>query len=339
MTDSANADTTPAVDLENLDNFADQLFNKTSDVEASGDQIEQEEEVHNEDSIVEDDDSLESDDDEGGDESHEEAVEDGDDSEDGHHEEPKKRRSVQERINEITREKYEAERRELETLRQLAELKNEVAQLRNPQKEEKAASADDTPDPEARNEDGEPKYPLGEFDPGYIRDLTRHTLRQEQAAAEAYRKEAEAKAAQEASRTADQQVFTEKFTEVEKEIPDLRSRVLKLDPIMSGVEPAYNQYLVDIVRKLENGPRVLAYLADNPETAQKIVKSGAAAATIALGRLDFQVSKSKKQEARKVTAAPEPPVRTPKGSAGSVAVSPDTDNLDDFSRIFFKKKR
>lgn len=251
-------------------------------------------------------------------------------------EKPKKKRDVQERMNELTRQRYEAERRELEAQRELQKLRDEIARgAAAPAKTENPVE-DTAPDPETKLENGEAKYPLGEFDPAYIRDLARHTIKQEQEAAAAYRKEAEAKAAEEQTRAQAQAKFAEKLQAAEAETPDIQNKIMSLDPMFNTIEPRYGQYLLDVVRQLDNAPQVLAYLADNPASAQQIVNAGAAAATVALGRLDAQLTKPTKEQ-KKVTKAPEPPVRT-RGTQGQFAVAGDTDDLDSFSRVFFSKK-
>lgn len=318
----------PANDGEtNLDDFSKEFFGTSEpgvqEVEVKTEQ-EVEEEVHDEDSIV-DESEVESD---------EAPADEGEAEADT----PKKKKSVQERMNELTRQRYDAERRELETQRKLQELQNELTQLRNPKQEPaQKVEVEAAPDPEAKLENGEAKYALGEFDPEYIRDLARHTIKQEQVAAEAYRKEAEAAAATVRAREESQAKFAEKLTAYEAEDPEIQNKIMSLDSAFSQIDQNYGQYLIDIVRELDNSPAVLAYLADNPDTARKIVNSGAAQATIALGRLDGQVAKAKTLESKKVTKAPEPPIRT-RGTSGQFQARGDTDNLDDFEKVFFAKK-
>lgn len=322
---------TPATDGEiNLDDFSKEFFGST---QVETEIPENEPDVQDEDSIVESDETDEAPVEET--ETETDEVEDADAEADA----PKKKKSVQERMNELTRQRYEAERRELETQRQLQKLQEELAQTRNPKQEPAATKVEveDTPDPETKLENGEAKYPLGEFDPLYIRDLARHTIKQEQAAAEAYRKEAEAAAAVERTRHESQAKFAEKLTAYEAEDPEIQNKIMSLNPAFSQIDERYGQYLIDVVRELDNSPAVLAYLADNPETARKIVNSGAAQATIALGRLDAQVAKIVPPP-KKVTKAPEPPVRV-RGTQGQFAVAGDTDDLDAFSRVYFSKKK
>jgi hypothetical protein len=50
--------------------------------------------------------------------------------------------------------------------------------------------------------------------------------------------------------------------------------------------------------RVSNGPEVMRYLSQNIGEAQKIVASGPAAATIAIGRLDARLDRTTREEKR-----------------------------------------
>lgn len=269
-----------------------------------------------------------------------EGGEDTDEQDDGSEEEvdpePKKKpkRSAQERIDELTREKYE-ERRAADL--KIAELEARLNLLDKPvQKEEPVVGRmpDGAPDPNGLK-DGLPVYPLGEFDPEYIRDLTRFTIKTEQDAADKFRKERDQQAQNDSVRQQAQLVWQGKLEEAQKEYPDIREKINSLEPVITGLDPNYGQYLVDVIMSLDNGPQVLRYCADNPKEAREIVSSGAAVATVKLGRLDALLSKAP-VEAKKVTRAPTPPARVTRGTSGQFSVPADTDDLEAFEREFFR---
>jgi hypothetical protein len=252
-------------------------------------------------------------------------------------EEPKKpnRKPAKERIQELIAEKYELERKAIEADRRALEAERK---LNAPKEESKVEAKPDTsaPDPDAKDEKGEAKYPLGEFDPAYIRALTRYTIDKEQAE---YQQAAETRRQEEAvqqARAQAQTVWAGRLDEAEKDIPDVKEKIVSLSHLFADVEPQYGQYLVDVVQTLENGPHVLAYLADNPKEAQTIVKSGPTGATISLGRLDARLAKIAK-EPTKVTQAPPAPKQVPRGT-GKAAMRADIDDLDAFEKMFFKKR-
>src|SRR5690606_13295759 len=98
-------------------------------------------------------------------------------------EEPKPKKSrFQERIDQLN-EKARLERERADALesrlRALEEKKEPTPEA------PKETKADDGPKPDDKAEDGSDKYPLGEFDPQYARDLIRHTLKQEREAQKA----------------------------------------------------------------------------------------------------------------------------------------------------------
>ena len=259
--------------------------------------------------------------------------------------EPKKsKKSVQERIDEITASRYEAERkaaeaerRELGLQRRLNELE---AKLNNPQPAKVEVQEDNGPDPNSLKEDGEPRYPMGEYDPAYIRDLAKFEVKREQAAAEKYRQEAEQARQIEQVRAEQHAKWVSKMEETEKELPDLRGKVQTLTSMFDGIDSGYGQYLVDVVQSLPTGPRVLHYLADHPEEARNIINSGPASAAIALGRLDARMERMAKKDdtPAKTTNAPTPPAVS-RGTQGRFAVRGDTDDLDAFSDLYFSKPK
>jgi hypothetical protein len=81
----------------------------------------------------------------------------------------------------LTAKAREAERREAELIRRLEQIEARKPEENTkpepkPLREQLPAEA---PNPDALDEDGEPIYPLGEFDPKYIRDLTKFTIAEE----------------------------------------------------------------------------------------------------------------------------------------------------------------
>lgn len=254
-----------------------------------------------------------------------------------------KKQSAQERIRELTAARREAERREAELAARLAELE---AKVNGKQKEPEApapaptAQADAGPHPDDLNEDGTEKYPLGEYDPKYIRDLTKHTIRVEREAAEKEAEEArkaeEAKAAEEALASE----WTEKLAKAEETYPDMRERLDVLDETFGGIDPQYGEFLASAIMGMDAGPEVLYHLASNLDEAKQIVASGPTKAIIALGRLEARLMGGVEEVKKpKVSSAPPPPPSN-RGAAPAVGmVAPDTDDLDAFEAIFFNTKK
>lgn len=259
--------------------------------------------------------------------------------------EPKPKKSrFQERIDELTAKAREEERQRIELQRKLDEL---IAQSEVKKEEPKAPApkaAEDAggPKPDDTNEDGTEKYPLGEFDPRYIRDLSRFIISQENEAV----KQREAEEAQqreiEAQKEALQSSWNEKLVPAQERYPDFQEKGQQLIDSFAGIDQQYGEYLTQTLMEMDYGPDVFYYLANNVDEARKIVDSGPKKAVMAFGRLEtkFAIADEEKQKARpKVSKAPTPPP-TNKGSAVAVAEVPDdTEDLDAFAKKLFNKKR
>lgn len=257
----------------------------------------------------------------------------------------KKKNRAQERIDELT---AKARTEERERLRERAEFEKRIQELeaKYETKEEPKALREqlpaDAPHPDAKDADGELVYALGEFDPQYIADLTRWTIKQETQAAKA---EAEAEARQRAIEQVQQELavnWANKLDAFEETVPEVRENITTLVDTFQGIDDNYGEYLATTIMASEYGPEMMNYLALNLGEAQKIVASGPAAATLALGRLEARFVRSEEPEkkpgdSKKVSAAKEPPEDLNRGSHGRFAVKPDTDDLAAFEREFFKK--
>jgi hypothetical protein len=276
--------------------------------------------------------------------SEEEPDEDEDQSDEDEDEKPepqkKGKKSAKERIEELYAANKQKER-ELAELRAAVEALKVPTEAKTEPQTEATAAAPEAPSPDAVDKDGNPVYPLGEFDPGFIRDLTRFTIAQETKAA----KETEAKEAQqrmvEAAQEELKNSWLQKLDEAEKELPDLRDSLADVGAAFSGIDPNYGEYLAATIMSCDNGPQIMYYFSQNIGEAQKIVASGPAAAALAIGRLDAKFVKStveEKRNTKKQSAAPNPPENRNRGSSGKFSVAGDTTDLSAFEKEFFGKK-
>lgn len=335
MSDSQPVD----VNTDNLDDFSDLLFGKTPVAEPEVDTNTKE--VTETPSATEDSDESEVE------ESTAAEADDGDDApeaevEDEVEEEapkPKGRKPAGVRIKELTTKAYDAERRadalarELEAIKSQTKAPEEVPVRKTALLDAAAPHPDDLVD-------GQLKYPLGEFDPTYIAELTRFIIRKE---SDDEKAKQEAERIQNETQTAGRELlnaWTDKVKIAAERLPDLPKKVTELESNIGHIEPQYSEYLASTIMSLEYGPDVLNYLADHPEEARSIVDSGPTRATIALGRLEARFTAGAEVEKGIVitTNAPPPPPRT-KGSGGKTGVAADTDDLDAFEKQFFVKRR
>jgi hypothetical protein len=248
-----------------------------------------------------------------------------------------KRKTVQDRIDEVVRQREELRR---ETQAELQKLRDELAEAKKgtivPATEAIEAKE---PEPDALDKDGNPIYALGEFDPQYIRDLTRFTLNQERTKVLAETQEAQRQSAQQQEQQVLQTSWNERVTSATEEYPDFVEKGQELLNGFNNLDPNYAGYLSNVLMSMEKGPDVLYYLSNHPEEAVAIVNSGAQKATLALGRIESRFMQSEQDAPKpKVTKAPAPPAVRARGTNGAfVSVAPDTDDLDAFQTEFFRK--
>ena len=331
MSDS-NSQTVSA-DTDDLDAFTALLNGKaTEKVEKPQDAATSEDEtVDTEDTLEEDTLAPE------GDEDNSKTEDDAPDGEDVPKEKPKSR--FQERIDELTGKAKEQERRanDLEAKLNLAiEKLNAKSEEKTPPKVETKKFAGPTPDDV--DEDGKDKYPLGEYDPAYVRDLAEFTVEQKYAAKEAEIAIKQEKAKREADEKALETEWDNKLTASTEKYPDLKEKRMELVDAFEGVDPDYAEYIAKTIMQLDNGPDVLYYLASNVDEARTIIASGALKATVALGRIEAQFLNQEKQQQKKVSKAPAPPAAVNKGRMVSKDIPDDTDDLDAFAQKLFNSK-
>lgn len=252
---------------------------------------------------------------------------------------PKKKQTVQDRIDELVKQREDAKRdgqAQIDALRK--EFDEQLKALKQPAKTEEKKGE---PTPFDTKEDGEPKYPLGEFDPQYIRDLTRFTLEDERVQVKAqYEQEQRVREEQQAAQTL-QTDWNQRVETAKAEYPDLVEKGTALLNGFNDLDQNYAGYLSTVLMSMDKGPDVLYYLSNHPEEARAIVNSGAQKATLALGRIEarFLETDQTKNAKPKVSKAPEPPSVRTRGTNGAfVSVAPDTDDLNAFETAFFTKK-
>jgi hypothetical protein len=327
--------------MDNLDNFSNTFFGNTPATADEPDkEVEDEEEVpENEDDALateEDTDVSEA----------EEPTEDDEPTEEDDPEEEKPakkgKKSFQDRIDELTAKAREAERREATLLQRLEQIEARKTEDTKPEpKPLREQLSEAAPKPDALDEDGEPLYKLGEFDPLYIQALTRFTLKEEREAD----KVAAAKTAEQQKVEAFQEElknsWLEKVDAATEEIPNLRENLASMEAAFVGINPEYGEFLAATIMSCDYGPQIMNFLSQNIGEAQKIVASGPAAATLAIGRLDAKFVKApvdeKKSNTKKVSTASKPPETATRGKGGRFSVPDDTHDLNAFEREFYKK--
>jgi len=320
---------------DDLDSFSETFFGQNESVEAPASATEDETPDDTSDALEPNDTPVEDD-------------ADGNKTEDDPEPETPKEEKLtptQKRINEVVGKQRAAERERDAAIAAREALEARIAQLtaQSEQTKPAEASSEDTgPSPLDKNEDGTDKYPLGDFDPNYIRDLVKHEEEirwNERIREEAQRSE---QAAVEAEIKAIEDNWTEKLGTAKERYPDFEEVSQELIDHFEGIPQDYGEYLVRTLQSMEHGPDVLYYLAQNPDIADQIVKSGPQKATIAFGRIEarFEKEASAAPVAQpRISQAPTPPPQNKGNNAAVIEVADDTDDLDAFTAKLFKKRK
>ena len=346
---------TNSADVEdvNLDDFAADFFGrKNADPEPASSEVDPEpnpedddapEVDEDNDNTPEDTDTLAEEDEPSDEEDNQDDEDEDEDLDPEPEEKPKKKNRFQERIDELTAKAKEAERRELAAIERINALEAKLNKNDKTDEPKQASQeSDDGPRPDDLNEDGTDKYPLGEFDPAFIRDITKHTLKVEREERERIEQEERSKAEVEQVRTQLQESWNEKLGPARERYPDFNEKGEALVSVFDGIDEAYGEYLTSALMSMDHGPDVLYYLSNNVDEAKKIVESGPQKATLSLGYLNgkFADAESEKRKARpKASNAPPPPPKNKGSSRAFAEVPDDTDDLDAFSKKLFSKKR
>lgn len=329
-------------DDTNLDDFSAEFFGQT---EAQPEETKPEDIVEEDDSTdappEEDQDTQDaSDEDDTTDESEEDTTEADEDAEKEPAPKPKKQ-TAQERIAEINA-RWREEQRQREEDRRAFEARIAALEGKSPKDETlnpapAAATEVTPPKPTDLNEDGTEKYPLGEFDPNFITDLADHRVEQRFAEMQRQRDEEAAQAKQQEAVGQLEAEWNGQVETARERYPDYNEKLSELQPVLSDVDEHYGDYLSNTLMSMDNGADVLYYLSENPDEARAIVESGPQKATLALGGISRVLKKEDSAPVRKNSKAPPPPPTNKGASAARGQVAPDTDDLDAFSDLFFKK--
>lgn len=353
MTDINNADhSDTGIEADDLASFAADLFSaeKPAEVadtatEESDDGAESKDTSHGN-KTDDADEGTEGDSDEG-DETNE-----ADDGDEGEEPAPVKKKSrFQERIDDLTAKLREQERREQAAEERLAKALAKLEEVASGKTEEQTQNTQKTerglvePTADDVNPDGSPKYPLGEFDPKLLRDLTRYDRAVERAHETKVAEEARAEAAKAEQLNALQTQWNGKVEAAKETYPDYVEKGQALLDSLQDIPAEYGAFLSQSIMSMDYGPDVFYYLTEHPEEARAIVNSSPEKALTRLGRIEarFEIAadeRSGKETKMRVSKTPEPPVTRTKGTnAQAPSVDLETADLDAFASELFRKRR
>jgi hypothetical protein len=244
---------------------------------------------------------------------------------------PKPKQSAQERINELTRFRREAERK-------AEALEAELQQLRQaPRQEEPPAEEEPADEPPKTAEPSPDDFEYGELDPRYIRALASYEAKSQFEALVAEQRQAAARAKAQEEQVKVQQKFQKQIDEGSKKHDDFYEKV-----VVGAERGAWP--LSDDMGKLlvesEVGADIAYHLASHPEEANQVYRQSPLEQARYFGKLEAKFSATQ-------TAAPSVPAgkpaetRTPKapqpvtparGSDGRFQPGADTEDFSAFEQ-------
>jgi hypothetical protein len=199
---------------------------------------------------------------------------------------------LQDRIDEITRQRHEAQRE--------AAYWRGIAEAAQP----KAAQAEaEEPKPEAFEDYG-----------AYVKALAKFEAR---ALVKAEFEQRSAQQAQEVKATTWQQ----RAEAVKAELPDF-------EQVMAASTAPMSKAMAEVIQESDIGPKVAYHLAQNPEIASRLSRMEPLAAAREIGRIEASLSVKTEPTPKRVTSAPTPP--TPIGSSRSTSGEPGSMSQADY---------
>ena len=233
-------------------------------------------------------------------------------------------------IRELRKERREDRRR-------IAELEARITAPQNsglptPQNSDTPAFTRDAPDP-----NDQAKYPLGALDDRYIEDKIDWAAEQKvHAAINGQRQTEMARAAQaaEIARVTELRATVDKISDIGADLfPDFEENVVE-----AGLAGKYDltETTFTAAAESEHGAEILYNLAKNTAEATRVAKLSPVQQIKYVLEQEKQIAE--KRKARVKPQAGSPPANTPKGRNASNPIRPDTENLDDFRKLFYAKK-
>lgn len=222
---------------------------------------------------------------------------------------PKPKKTVQERIDELTAARREAER-DRDFYREQA--------LRAGNGKQPAEEAQQH-QPQGGGEPDPGDYDHGENDLRYVRDLARWEARQE------FMAMAEEQREQERARNARQTFETRRAALFPNGDPEGLQRFREIPSLPSAV--------VEIVAESDIGPKIADHLGANPAELQRLKGMTPIQQARELTRLELRLSEPAKPTPKTATDAPEPPPQA-RGTGGRYKVAPDTDDFAAFEKNY-----
>lgn len=224
-----------------------------------------------------------------------------------------KPKGVQKRLDELTRNWREAERREAALLALLQQNRTQPEATPRPAQDDKPKTLADF------------DYDEGKFQAHIFEQAERRSV-------EAARRELTAAQERDAAERR-KSSFKSRSTEFAKTVEDFESvaydRSLSISPDMA-----------EVIQDSDDGPALLYHLGKNPDIAEKIAQLPPKAAARELGKIEARLAfEREKAKPNKVSGAPPPPPKVEGADPGNLSVKPDDPESDKLSDQEWARKR
>lgn len=232
---------------------------------------------------------------------------------------------------EAKREREAAQKERDEIKAEAAQLRAQLEALRAPKQEPvrarvAAQPTNDDPEPDAADAS---RYPNGEYDKSYIKDLGRWSARQESRDLEAKRQKDTQAQQQQSYRARVERDWADRLTKAQAATPDWATRYNERTPL--------DERMIPHIQTLEDGPELMLYLSDHQDFAQRLATLPPIQQVAELGKVSGRLAAAK--ESRGTAASPVPskasaPI-TPLG--GGSHVTPDEGSDDESFDAFYAR--
>lgn len=252
-------------------------------------------------------------------------------------EDPKNKRKTADYIREMKRERRELRRELAEERRKNSSFETRLQAMENGVLQQPRGGGNSEPTREKPDPNDAAKYPLGVLDDGFINDLTDYH------AEEKVRKVIEARAESERAQADN--------ARAEQHLASLREKADNLTDSGSDLYDDYEEKVLEAglrgdwsltettftaATEATHGAQILYELAGDKKEAKRVSELSPYQQMKFVADRDAEIAKTAQPRRKPKADAPPSSSNVPAGRASSRGIRADTDNLDDFRKLYYK---
>lgn len=265
-------------------------------------------------------------------------AEEGEDPDTDEGESAEKKRNTADYIRDLKRREREARRELAETKRANLSFEARLQAIENGVLQPKSGGGNPEPTREKPDVNDAAKYPLGVLDDGYNSDLSKYNA--EQTVREILEARAESERAQADNARAEQHLASlrekaENLTDAGSDLyDDYEEKVLE-----AGLRGDWNltESTFTAATEATHGAQILYELASDKKEAQRVSKLSPYQQMKFVADRDAEIAKTAQPRKKPKAGAPPSSSNVPAGRAASRGIRADTDNLNDFRKLYYQK--